>query len=172
MPPMLEADSLHHMRWWVDSLFAVHPDMKSHIGGMLMMGRGAIHAGSIKQKLNTQSSTKAEIIGVDDLMPQVLWTRYFMEAQCYKVSDSIVHQDNEIAIRLKKNGKGLSSKCTRRINIRYFFMTDCIKADNLTMKYCPTKMMIRDFYTKALQGKTFRTFRDLTMNVENQLPRE
>ena len=60
-------------------------DMKSHTGGVLMMGKGAIHAGSTKQKLNTRSSTEAEIVGVDDLMPQVLWTRYFMEAQGYKV---------------------------------------------------------------------------------------
>eukprot|EP00957_Ditylum_brightwellii_P129296 9863000-Ditylum_brightwellii.AAC.1 len=33
-------------------------------------------------------------------------------------------------------------------------------------------MMIGDFYTKALQGKAFRTFRDLIMNVEHQLPYE
>eukprot|EP00957_Ditylum_brightwellii_P152421 11603376-Ditylum_brightwellii.AAC.1 len=160
----LEADSLHRMRWWVDALFAVHPGMKSHTGGVLMMGRGAIHAGSTKQRLNTRSSTKAEIVRVDDLMPQVLWTRYFMEAQGFKVSDNIVYQDNESAIRLKKNRKGSSSKRTRHINIRYFFVTDLIEAGNLTTEYCSTGMMIGDFYTKALQGKTFRTSRDLIMN--------
>eukprot|EP00957_Ditylum_brightwellii_P168284 12811057-Ditylum_brightwellii.AAC.1 len=74
------------------------------------MGKGAIHAGSTKQKLNTRSSTKAEIVGVDDLMPQVLWKRYFMEAQGYKVSDNIVYQDNESAIRLKKTEKGQAAK--------------------------------------------------------------
>eukprot|EP00957_Ditylum_brightwellii_P078911 5999550-Ditylum_brightwellii.AAC.2 len=68
----------------VNALFAVHPNMKSHTGGMLMMGRGAIHDSSNKLKLNTQSSPKAEIVGEDDLMPQVLWTRYFIEAQGYK----------------------------------------------------------------------------------------
>ena len=101
----LEADSLHRMCWWVAALFAVHPDMKSHTGGVLMMRKGAIHTGSTKQKLNTRSSTEVEIVGVDDLMPQVLWTRYFMEAQGYKVSDNIVYQDNESAIRLKKTQK-------------------------------------------------------------------
>ena len=137
-----------------------------------MMGKGATHTSSTKQKLNTQSSTKAEIVRVDDLMPQVLWTRYFMEAQGYKVSDNIVRQDNESAIRLKKNRKGSSSKRTRHINICYFFVMDCIKAGNLTTEYCLTRMMIGDFYTKALQGKTFKTFRDLIMKVENQLPNE
>eukprot|EP00957_Ditylum_brightwellii_P084669 6438308-Ditylum_brightwellii.AAC.1 len=70
MPLMLEADSLYHMHWWVDAPFAVHHNMRSHTGGVLMMRRGAIHAGSTKQKLNTQSSAETEIVGVDDLMPQ------------------------------------------------------------------------------------------------------
>eukprot|EP00957_Ditylum_brightwellii_P123324 9403091-Ditylum_brightwellii.AAC.1 len=84
MPLILEADSLHCMRWWVDASSAVHPDMKSHTGGVLVMGKGAIHTSSTKQKLNTWSSTEAEIGRVDGFMPQVLWTRYFMEAQGYK----------------------------------------------------------------------------------------
>eukprot|EP00957_Ditylum_brightwellii_P199806 15232253-Ditylum_brightwellii.AAC.1 len=67
----LEADLLRRMQQWVDTSFVVHPDMKSHTGGMLMMGEGAIHDGSTKQKLNTRSSTEVEIVGVDDLMLQV-----------------------------------------------------------------------------------------------------
>eukprot|EP00957_Ditylum_brightwellii_P074718 5679266-Ditylum_brightwellii.AAC.1 len=65
-----------------------------------------------------------------------------MEAQRYKVSDNIVYQDNESAIRLEKNGKGSSSKRTRHIDIRYFFVTDRIEAGDLTTEYCPTGMMI------------------------------
>eukprot|EP00957_Ditylum_brightwellii_P170541 12982092-Ditylum_brightwellii.AAC.1 len=74
-----------------------------------------------------------------------------MEAQGYNVSDNIMYQDNESAIRLEKNGKGLSSKCTRHIDICYFFVTDQVAASDLTMEYCPTGMVINDFYTKALQ---------------------
>eukprot|EP00957_Ditylum_brightwellii_P007445 563222-Ditylum_brightwellii.AAC.1 len=95
-----------------------------------------------------------------------------MEAQGYKVSDSIVHQDNESTIRPKKNRKSSSSKRTRHIDIRYFFVTDRIEAGDLTTEYWSTRMMSGDLYTKALQGKTFRTFRDLIMNVENQFHRE
>jgi hypothetical protein len=45
------------------------------------------------QKLNTKSSTKAEIVGIDDVLPQALWTKYFMEVQGYGVS-TILNQDN------------------------------------------------------------------------------
>eukprot|EP00957_Ditylum_brightwellii_P101706 7751215-Ditylum_brightwellii.AAC.1 len=68
--------------------------------------------------------------------------------------------------------KGSSRKHTRHINICYFFVMDRIEAGNLTTEYCPTRMMIGDFYTKGLQGNTFRMFRDMILNVEIQLPRE
>ena len=66
------------------------------------MGRSALYSAPNKQKLNTKSSTEAELVGVDDLMPQILWTRYFMEAQVVKVSDNVVYQDNQSAMRLEK----------------------------------------------------------------------
>eukprot|EP00957_Ditylum_brightwellii_P033464 2535348-Ditylum_brightwellii.AAC.2 len=43
-----------------------------YTGGAMMMGKGTIHASSMKQKLNTWISTEAEIIGVNDLMPQAM----------------------------------------------------------------------------------------------------
>eukprot|EP00957_Ditylum_brightwellii_P120007 9158273-Ditylum_brightwellii.AAC.4 len=93
-----------------------------------MMGKGAIYASSTNQKLNTQSSAEAEIVGVNGMMPQVLWTRYFMEAQGYKVSDNIAYQDNESAMQLEKNGEKSISKPTRHIDIRYFFVTNRIQS--------------------------------------------
>jgi hypothetical protein len=35
----LEAENMSIMKWWVDASFAVHPDMRSHTGGALSMGR-------------------------------------------------------------------------------------------------------------------------------------
>jgi hypothetical protein len=73
----LEAESLSVVKWWVDGSFAVHPDMRSHTGGMMSMGKGSIISMSTKQKLNTKSSTEDELVAVDDAMPRLLWTRYF-----------------------------------------------------------------------------------------------
>jgi hypothetical protein len=59
---------------------------------------------STKQKLNMHSSTETEIVGADDFMPAVCWTRYFMEAQGYHVKDNILFQDNKaISTRESKN---------------------------------------------------------------------
>jgi len=47
----------------VDASFAVHPDFKSHTGGVLTMGEGTLQGVTSKQKLNTRSSTEAELVG-------------------------------------------------------------------------------------------------------------
>ena len=54
----------------------------------------------------------------------MLWSKLFMEAQGVVVEDNILYQDNKSAILLEKNGKASSSKRTRHLNIRYFFVTD------------------------------------------------
>jgi hypothetical protein len=73
----LEADDVRIIKWWVDASYAVHPDMKSHTGGTMSMGKGSIYSASKTQRLNTKSSTEAELVGVDDVSAQILWTRYF-----------------------------------------------------------------------------------------------
>jgi hypothetical protein len=40
---------------------------------------------------------------------------------------------------------------------------DQIYQDNIEIKYCPTKLMIGDFFTKPLQDKHFLYFRDLIL---------
>jgi hypothetical protein len=163
----LEADNTHIIKWWVDASFAVHKDMKSHTGGTLSLGKGSLYSTSTRQKLNTKSSTEAELVGVDDVMPLILWTRYFLDAQGYGVVENKVFQDNQSAMLLEKNGRRSSSRRTRHINIRYFFVTDRIQSKELTVEYCPTEEMLADFFTKPLQGSSFRRFRAAVLNLKS-----
>jgi hypothetical protein len=59
MPLTLEADGTNVIKWWADASYAVHPDLKSHTGGTMSLGKGATYGTSSKQKLNTKSSTEA-----------------------------------------------------------------------------------------------------------------
>ena len=83
--------------------------------------------GSTKQKLITRSSTESKAVGADYFMPPICWTRYFLEARGYCVDDNILYQDNKSYILLETNGEASSSKRTKHINIRYFFITDRVK---------------------------------------------
>ena len=68
-------------------------------------------------------------------------------------------------MKLEKNGRASGGKRKRHINIRYFFVTDRIQANEMKVEYCPTEMIISDFYTKPLQVKLFRLFQNLILNL-------
>ena len=131
----------------------------------MSFGKGTVYATSTKQKLNTKSSTEAELVGVDDCMSQIIWTRYFMKEQGYDVENKL-YQDNQSAIKLEENGRRSSGKRTRHINIRYFFVKDRIEKKELFINYCPTEDMITDYFTKPLQGALFQKFRKMILNHE------
>jgi hypothetical protein len=148
----LSADNLHYIKWYVDASFAVHPDYKSHIGATMAYRDGDT------QKLNTKSSTKSELVGVDDVSVMILWTKLFLEEQGYDINSNMLYQDNKSAILLETNCKKSSGKRTRALNIRYFFLTDQVERGNVTIVSCPTDDMVGDFHTKPLPGKKFRKF--------------
>ena len=145
-----------NIKWYVDAAFAVHKDMRSHTGGFMTMGTGGAYVQSSKQKLNTKSSTEAELVGVDDVLTQVIWTRYFLKEQGYMIHNNVIYQDNQSAIRLKKNGRRSIINRTRHINIRYYFITDRIVKQEESVEFFPTLDMIGDYFTKTLQGSQFR----------------
>jgi hypothetical protein len=165
MPLILIANGSCILKWWVDASFAVHPNMRGHSGGGLSQGRGFSIMSSKRQKLNTRSSTETKIVGAADFMPAICWTRYFMMAQGYGVKDNVLFQDNNSSILLEKNGKASSSKHKKHINIRYFFITDRVKTEEVSVVWCPTGDMIGDFATKTIQGALFRKFRDKIKGV-------
>ena len=76
----------------------------------MLLGKEAIISTSIKQKMNTKSSTETELIAADNLMPHILWTNYFMNCQGYNAKDTIIYQYNKSAIFLDRNGKKSSVK--------------------------------------------------------------
>ena len=58
-----------------------HPLYTSHTGACLTLGHGSVLSVSAKQKINTKSLTKAELVEVDDTMTFVMWMKYFFESQ-------------------------------------------------------------------------------------------
>jgi hypothetical protein len=66
------ADPINIARWWVDASYGVHADLKSHTGGVFSLDKGAVCGASTRQKINTKSSTEAELVGVAEVLPQIL----------------------------------------------------------------------------------------------------
>jgi hypothetical protein len=74
------------------------------------------------------------LIGVDDKISRVLWTKRFLEWQEFVVKLHIIYQDNTSTMKLERNGKESSGKRTRHFDIKYFYVTDLISRDEVEIE--------------------------------------
>ena len=93
---------------------------------------------------------------MDDVLTQVIYTQYFLKEQVYEIRDNVIYQYIQSKTKLENNDRQSSIKRTRKINIRYYFITDRITKEEASVELCPTLGTIRDYFTKALQGYKFR----------------
>ena len=98
-------------------------------------------------------------------MSDLSWANHFLEAQGWFSQDTLMGQDNRSCMLLEKNGKASSSKRTKHINVRHHFITNRIQNRELKVFCCPTNEMVADFFTKPLQGRKFKKFRNVIMNI-------
>ena len=167
----ITAQDILVIKWTVDASSAVHPDFKSHTGGNLHFGgilMGSIVSLSRKQKLNTKSSTEAELVAANDISSLILWTQLFMEEQGYPIERNLLYQDNKSAILLEQNGKKSSSKRTRhKPEYQVFFLTDHHECGYIAIEYCPTDEMVGNYMAKLLQVSKFLHFREMIVGLQH-----
>ena len=171
-PIKMDADGIMIIKWWIDVSYGVHKDFQGHTGGTIILGTRQPSSTPQKQKLNTRSSTESELVGIENIMPMVLWNNLFMAAQGYEVKGNIVYQDNRIAIMLANSGKDSIRKRTKHINIRYFFVTYRLAKKDTSMEYLPTADMYRDFHTDPTQGGLYNTQYQEIINLQSNDPND
>jgi len=130
----------------------------------MTLGKGVAMSASLKQKVNTRSSTEAELVAIDDMISKILWTRQFLEAQGFKIAVNLVYRDNTSSMKLETNGSASAGKRTRHFDIKYYYVTDLINRRLVDIRYCPTDAMIGDYMTKPVTGYKFAAFRKAIMN--------
>ena len=64
---------------------------------------------------------------------------------------------------MEVNGRNLCTGNSRHVDIKYFWVKDRVDKNEVEIKYCPTTLMLADYYTKPLQRNFFRRFRDVIM---------
>ena len=157
------AKSLTEVLTWIDASFAVHDNLRSHMGGCISMGTGLIHGKSAMEKLNAKSSTEAELIGMAEYLPYNLWLIMFLKEQGYEIANNVIFQDNKSAILMEKNERNSCTGNSRHINVRYFWVKDRIDKGEVRVEYLPTHLMLADYYTKPLMGSKFNLLREYIM---------
>ena len=72
MPMVLSRDGSGVIQWWADGSHATHTNLRGHMGGCMSLGQGMIITLSLKQKLNTRSSTETKLVATNNIMPLLL----------------------------------------------------------------------------------------------------
>ena len=110
---------------------------------------------SSKQTINTKSPAETELVGTSDAATPAIYLRNLIVSQGLECMPLIIEQDNTSAMVMMARGQaiGLTSK---HINIRYFWLTDRQRQNEVTFVYVPTKDMTADVLSKPLQGSLFR----------------
>lgn len=120
---------------YLDASHAVHPDFKSqHTGGTMTFGSGAVQSMSRKQKLKTKNDPEASLVGADDVLTLILWTKLFMDSQGYTIEKNILFPDERGTTLLQENNRKNTDERSRALNVRYFFLADQVELGNLSSK--------------------------------------
>jgi len=131
----ITVDNFSSSQWSIDASHGVHWDCKGQTGAGMTLGRGAVVSFLCKQEVNTRSSTESELVGVDDAMPNVLWSLHFIQEQGYDMTHDTVYRDNKSAILLERNDKMSSRKANKHIKMKYYFITDRIQHGEVKVEH-------------------------------------
>ena len=73
------------------------------------------------------------------------------------------------AMFLENNGKKSSTKNTKHINVRCYFIKYRVETGDVVIKHCPTEEMLGDHFKNPLQGALFKKFSSEIMNIPYDL---
>ncbi|KAM0037429.1 putative RNA-directed DNA polymerase [Helianthus debilis subsp. tardiflorus] len=135
-------------------------DSKSTSGYIFHLGSGPVSWQSKKQKVVALSSTEAEYMALTLAGCQAIWLKGILDELQGKDDYPIpIYCDNKSTICLAKDpvyhGK------SKHIRVKYHFIRDLIKRDDVTIMFCATKDQLADIMTKALQPKDFLRLKTL-----------
>ncbi|CAH2092875.1 unnamed protein product [Euphydryas editha] len=124
-------------------------DRKSYSGFVVKLGGSTVNWESRKQRCVALSSTEAEYLAIGDACKELCFVRNFMNEIFGKQFVCKVYSDNQSALRLLEV-KEYCHRKTEHIDIRYHFVKDLIKNNNVITEYMSTEHMIADVLTKPL----------------------
>jgi hypothetical protein len=97
----------------------------------MSLGKGVPQSIHPPNRRSTPKFNRNRTVAADDFMPIILWTNCFLRRLA--VIKTQLYQDNQSAILLEKNGRKSSSKRTKHLNCRFYFITDRINSNELSV---------------------------------------
>lgn len=153
----------------VDSSCYTYSDTRGHGGYIITIGDcgygGPIETNSGRSDNNAGSSMVYELYAFHKMLPSALLLHELLEELGYKQEPIVIFEDNKSLIDLIKRGK-ISTGVTKHIASKYYYATDLLKKGVVTIRHCPTKLMIADILTKPFSGKKFN---EMSKRLRNEI---
>lgn len=158
---------------YTDSDFAGDIDSgRSTSGYAFLMSNAAVAWSSKKQPIVTLSSTEAEYVAASFCATQCLWMKRILSNfnQAEEEECVTILCDNSSSIKLSKNP--VLHGRTKHIQVRFHFLRELVKEEEVNLVHCGTQDQIADIMTKPLKLETFIKLRKMLGVQELQRSRE
>ena len=104
-------------------------------------------------------STESEYIALSGACQEAVWLRRLLaDIGLEQKGPSTIYEDNQGAIELTKNPRFHNR--TKHIDVSFHYIREQVNLKTVSVKYCPTNVMLADIITKGLSRNAFETFRD------------
>lgn len=135
-------------------------DRKSTTGYAMLLGGSLFSWASKKQSSIATSTAEAEYMAAHLASQQLVWLDKLFSDFTIPIEKPIhLLCDSASAIAISKNP--VMHSRTKHIDIKYHFVRNLVENGLLTLVYCPTKLQLADFFTKALPKSRFNELRKL-----------
>lgn len=125
-------------------------DRRSYTGYVFLLSNSAISWESHKQRTVALSTTEAEYMGITEAVKESIYLKNFLiELGFEELSQITLWSDNQGASLLTRND--IYHQRSKHIDIRYHFVREALKNNQLQLEYKDTNEMAADILTKGLQ---------------------
>jgi hypothetical protein len=140
-------------------------DRKSTTGIVIKLNGCPILWMSKKQSIVALSTAEAEYIAIATAVQEVVWiNQYLSELGLIDKEVPVIRSDNQAAIQIASNDT-LHSR-SKHIDIRYHFIRQMIKQNQIKLVYVSTTEQEADINTKSLEVSTFKRMTDKLMHKQ------
>jgi hypothetical protein len=134
-------------------------DRKSTSGYCFRVFNSLVSWSSKKQSLVSLSTVEAEYVSLSEAAAECLWLVKILKSLLVNVTDIVIFEDNVNCINLAKDSRN-SSKRTKHIDIKYYFVKDLVSKKFFRLEYICTNKQVADMFTKPLSAGQLCIFRN------------
>ena len=150
VPQIMGMDSQVFIHTWIDKVYIIHKGIDGHNIWVISMDWEVMIQNCSQQKVNTNSSIKAEIVDINYYLPYTLCATYFLKNQGCTLNWNILYQENVSVIKIIEIRRSSYWRKSCHIYLMYSFVYDILERENMEVEYCLRNKMTADHYTKSL----------------------